>query len=252
MSNLPDDFRVNRSSAAATIEELGGVKGLKSGSWFHKLVRRSLAAYHANADGAYFRAKYPKMSNDEIASNLIRLAAQNAALVGAGAGMLMTAGEATALMTGGVALPVAVGTAIASVGADVIVSTTIHIKLIASLADLYGHPLDPDDPEDVLVAVKFFLGSKALDAAGLAAMKGGGKATAKLTKKVVSGQTLKLIQSLGSKVGMDILQKTVVRASIPVASIGIGGGANYWITRSIGKKAKAAMIQRADYIRSYQ
>ncbi len=252
MSNLPDDFGVNRTSAAATIGELGGVEGLKSGSWFHKLVRRSLASYLANADGAYFRTKYPKMSNDEIASKLTRLAAQNAALVGAGSGMLMTAGEATALMTGGVGLPVVVGSAIVSVGADVIASTTIHVKLIASLADLYGHPLDPDDPEDVLIAVKFFLGSKAFDAVSLATMKGGGKATAKLTKKVVSGQTLKLIQSLGSKVGIKILQKTVVRASVPVVSIGIGGAANYWIARSIGKRAKAVMAQRAAYINSYQ
>lgn len=252
MSSLPDDFGVSRTSAAATIEELGGVKELKSGSWFHKLVRRSLASYLANADGAYFRTKYPKMSNDEIASRLTRLAAQNAALVGAGSGMLMTAGEATALVTGGVVLPVVIGSAIVSVGVDVIASTTIHIKLIASLADLYGSPLDPDDPEDVLVAIKFFIGSKAVDAASLAVMKGGGRATAKLTKKVVSGQTLKVIQSLGKKVGMEILQKTIVRAAIPVVSIGIGGGANYWTTRTIGKRARLFMIRRADDTRSYQ
>jgi uncharacterized protein (DUF697 family) len=227
------------------LEAIGGVEGIKSGEWFLKLLTRSLRSYVENANAPYLRAKYPKMSDDAIADRLISLAARNAALVGGAAGLAMSVDEIATLASLGFALPGTIALAIGAVGADIIGVTHIQLSLIASLAGLYGEPLDPDDPEDILMVIKYFFAGVASDAAagGAAHM---GKAFAKTAvKSVFSGETLKAVQYYGRQVGMQILQRTIKNVALPIVSIALSAGANYFFTNTLGAKARADMKARA-------
>ncbi len=50
-----------------------------------------------------------------------------------------------------------------------------QLQLVANLGKLYGAPLNPDDPEDILTIIAFALGGSAAETAGKFGMKVGGR-----------------------------------------------------------------------------
>jgi len=241
-----DDASLLKQEKASLVERVGGAAGLGTGAWFAKLVSVSLRAYFKNATPEYFRSKYPGMNDDQIAAKLISVAVWNATYTGAASGAVMTASEIAALFTGGISLPVAIPAAVGSVAVDMIWVTQIQLKLIASLAALYGPALDPDDPEDMLLLIHFFLGSKASDIIGTAGSKLGAVAAEKLIKRYAVKGTLEAIQAIGRVVGVKILQRTIVNTTLPIVAIGIGGGSNYLTTSAIAATAQTVMKARGD------
>lgn len=252
MVTVEEEGRLTPASAKAEFDAVGGATGLTSGEWFLRLLARSLGAFHKNANGPYFRAKYPGMGDDAIAAKLTSVAARNAALIGGTAGLAVSADEIMALVSAGLALPGALAVAVGAVGVNIVSVTHIQLRLISSMAGLYGGPLDPDDPEDVLAVIKFFLLGKGADA-----LRDGGTPVAKGlaksgVKAVVTGKRREALLYWGKKAGLKILQKHVVNVAIPVVSIGLGVGSNYLSTRAIGRNARISMKRRADEFTFHQ
>jgi hypothetical protein len=241
-----DDKELTAASARGEFEAIGGVEGLKSGEWFPNLLKRSLRAYVKNANAPYLRAKYPKMSDDAIAAKLISIAARNAALIGGMAGAAVSADEIVTLASLGFTLPGSVAIAIGAVGIDIVGVTHMQLRLIASLAGLYGDPLNPDDPEDILMVIKYFFLGKTSDLVREGGSKIGKGLTKTMVRAMITGDTLKAIQYYGKKAGMKILQRTIKNVALPVASIGLSAGSNYFFTRTLGRKARTDMKARAD------
>jgi hypothetical protein len=142
-------------------DELGGWEAFKSGEWLPKLIHRSFKNYWERATVEYFYAKYPNRNRDEIAKRLVALAAKNASILGGITAAAISADEIVALTTvgGGVGLPANIALALASISTEAILLVRIQIQLIANLGRLYGVPLDPDDPEDILTILTFAVGS---------------------------------------------------------------------------------------------
>jgi uncharacterized protein (DUF697 family) len=188
------------------------------------------------------------MSDDAIATKLISIAARNAALIGGTAGAAVSADEIATLASLGFTLPGNVAIAIGAVGIEIVSVTNIQLRLIASLAGLYGEPLDPDDPEDILLVIKYFLLGKTSDVVQVGGTKVG-QGLARTTVKVVfSREMLKAVQDYGKKAGLKILQKTLVNVAVPVVSIGLSASSNYVFTRTLGRKAGKDMKARAGEI----
>jgi uncharacterized protein (DUF697 family) len=116
---------------------------------------------------------------------------------------------------------------------------------LANLGKLYGVPLDPNDPEDILTIFSFALGGSASDAAGKFGMKVGGKLAGQTAKAIFKKKPLAAFKSIAAKVGVKILQRSIVKYTIPIASIGIGTGWNYASTKTIAKIATKHFKQRA-------
>ena len=222
------------------------IEALKSGEWFFNLIAMSLRAYRKNATAEFFTKKYPRLGPDQVAERLISLAAKQAALVGAGSGAAMTANEAAALVGLGLTTAANVAIGAAAIGADLITCTHIQLKLVVNLAELYGVPLDPEDPEDVFTVLSFFIAGRTTDAVSEAVVSMGRHVAKTSTKAVFSKTRLRLAQRLASKIGVDLLQRNAVRVAVPIASIGIGGGANYFLTKRVGKAALHQMKRRAE------
>jgi tellurite resistance protein len=80
-----------------------------------------------------------------------------------------------------------------------------------------------------------------MGAAAREAAKGG---TRTLVKKHVSKNVLKAIQHFARKLGFTILQRTIIKYTVPVASAVVGSTYNYVATKSMGKIAKTHFKNR--------
>ena len=73
-----------------------------------------------------------------------------------------------------------------------------------------------------------------------------GKGFAKVAvKSVFSGETLKAVQYYGRQVGLQILQRTIKNVALPIVSIAMSAGTNYFFTNALGAKARTDMKARA-------
>lgn len=241
MSDLKKEIKDQLlEDAKSDYRELGGWGPMKSGEWLWWLVQKSFANYWRNANVEYFQEKYKTADRAKLAAKLASVAARNASLLGSVAGAAVTANEITAIVTGGeggIGLPTNIALAAATLGGEAILLLRIQLQLVANLGKLYEVPLDPDDPEDILTIIAFALGGSVAETAGKFGMKVGGKLAGRAARGVFKKQVLATLKRLASKIGVKILQKTIVNYTIPVASIGIGAGWNYFSTKAISNIA---------------
>lgn len=221
---------------------------VKSGEWFIELLRKVVHAYDRNARAEYFQKKYPGLSPDEIADILISVTARYATVAGGVAGAAATSAQVTTLTTAGMTAPLFFG----AIGAEMVYLARIQMRLVLDLTVVYDLQLDPEDPEDLLMVFGYALGVAPVDMLGTAATKAAGGGTRTLVKKYVSKHVLKSIQDFARKLGFKILQRTVIKYAVPVASAAVGGGYNYVSTRSVGKIAKTHFKRRGKFTEELQ
>jgi uncharacterized protein (DUF697 family) len=247
--SIKDQFK----KAKDEVTELGGPAAFKSGEWLFRLIQKSFRNYWERANAEYFKSKYKSDDEDFLANKLIKAAARNAALIGGVTGAAVSADEIVALVTageGGVGLPANVAIAFLAMSGEAVLLVRFQLKLVANLGKLYGVPLDPDDPEDILTILAFAFGGAAAEEAGKVGMKVGGKLAQIVVKKYISKDTLAALKRIGAKIGVKILQRTILKYTVPIVSIGIGTGWNYLSTRSVGRIAKKHFIQRRTELKS--
>lgn len=213
---------------------------VKSGEWFVELLRKVVSAYDHNARAEYFRSKYPGLPPDEIADILVSVTARYATVAGGVAGVAATSSQITTLSSLGMTAPLFVGV----IGSEMIYLARIQMRLVLDLSVVYDLQLDPEDPEDVLMVFGYALGVAPTDLIGAAATKAAGGGAEAVVRKYVSKHVLKAIQDFARKLGFKILQRTIVKYAVPVASAAVGSSYNYATTRSMGGIAKAHFKSR--------
>lgn len=208
--------------------------------WLCLLIQSPFRNYWERASVEDLCAQYGTTDSDRIAGRLVAVAAKNAAILGALTGAAVSTDEIVAILTaagGGVGLPANLAIAAAALSAEAILLVRCQLRLVANLGKLYGVPLDPDDPEDILTILAFALGGSAAEAAGKAGAKIGRTLGGRVAKSVFSKDLLVLRQRVAAKVGIKIAQRTIVKYIVPIVSIGIGTGWNYVATKAVGKLA---------------
>ena len=164
------------------------------------------------------------------------------------AGAAATSAQLTTLTTAGMTAPLFFGI----VGAEMIYLARIQMRLILDLSVVYDLQLDPEDPEDVLMVFGYALGVAPTELLATAATKAAGEGTRTLIRKYVSKHVLKAIQDFARKLGFRILQRTIIKYAVPVASAAVGSGFNYASTRSVGKIAKSHFRNRGKFTAELQ
>lgn len=220
---------------------------LKSGDWFLKLLSFSLAQYVREVNGDYFREKYPHLPPDAIVDKRIALAASNAAIEGGLSSTAYTGLVAATIGSGGAASPLALPAGGASFVVDLSYVSYLQLRMAYDISVLYGIPLDLHDPEDTMKLVRLAFGIKAGEVAGNGVTKGVPMVVQPVVKKVFSGPTLNALKSLPG-VGKYLLQRNIVKFSIPGVSIPLSSGVNFWTTKVAGRNAKAMLRKEARII----
>ncbi len=220
--------------------DLGGWRTFTNGEWLWFLIHKSFVNYWERATAEYFFTKYPNSNADRIANKLISIAAKNASVLGGMTGAAVSTDEIVGALTAGggvIGVPANIAIWGASISTEALLLMRIQLQLVANIGKLYQVPLDPHDPEDILTIIAFALGGSAADAAGKAGMKMGGRAAGLAAKNIFAQDVLAVLKKIASRVGVKILQRSIVKYTVPVASIGIGSSWNYFATRSVGRIA---------------
>lgn len=216
------------------------IEDVKSGQWFIKLLQQVVQSYDRNANAEYFQQKYPGLPPDEIADILTSVTVKYATIAGAVTGAAVTTNQIAALGSGGMTLALVGG----AIGAEMVYLAHIQMRLILDLSVIYDLQLDSEDPEDTLMVFGYAVGVAPVAVVGkgmLVAAKGG---TQYAVKKYISKATLKAIQDLGRRIGVRILQKSILKYTVPVVSAVVGSSYNYVTTKSVGGIAKNHLKNR--------
>lgn len=244
-----DDVTQNEVIEAEISSELKEVKGFtktlnlddfKSGQWFIALLQKVVQSYDRNAKAEYFQQKYPGLTPDEIADILISVTVRYATIAGAVTGAAVTANQIAVLSSVGMTAALLFGT----IGAEMVYLARIQMRLVLDLSVVYDLQLDPDDPEDILLIFGFALGVAPTELLGKGlqvAVRGG---TNYAVKKYISKGTLRTIQNFAKRIGIRILQRTILKYTIPFVSAAVGSSFNYVSTKSIGGIAKNHLKNR--------
>jgi hypothetical protein len=213
---------------------------VKSGEWFIRLLQKVVYAYDRNARAEYFQQKYPRLPPDEIADILTSVTVRYATIAGAIAGAATTANQVAILSSAGMTLPLFAGT----IGAEMVYLARIQMRLVLDLSVVYDLQLDPEDPEDVLMVFGYALGVAPTEMVGQGIRMASRAGAAGAVKKYISKGTLEAVQKFARRLGLKILQRTILKYAVPIASAAAGSTYNYVTTKSVGKIAKAHFKNR--------
>jgi RNA polymerase subunit RPABC4/transcription elongation factor Spt4/uncharacterized tellurite resistance protein B-like protein len=216
------------------------IDDVKSGDWFNQLLQKVIRAYDRNATAAYFQQKYPGLPSDEIADILTSVTVRYATIAGAITGAVATVNQIGAVASAGMTAAIFVG----AIGAEMLYLAQIQMRLVLDLSVLYDLQLDPDDPEDVMMIFGYALGVTPTAMLGRGIQVAAGAAAKGAVKEYISKGTLKALQDFARRLGFRILQKTILKYAVPVASAAVGSSYNYVTTKSVGKIAKAHLKNR--------
>jgi uncharacterized protein (DUF697 family) len=235
-----EGMRTRFEEAKKDYKDFGGWKSFKSGEWLLTLIRKCFKNYFERANAEYFRKKYKSRDVDFIAKKLIKVAAKNAAILGGLTGLLVSTDEVVALATGGelvVGLPANIAIAVTAIGAEMVLLLRMQLQLVANLAKLYEVPLDTEDPEDILIILAYAFGGAVAEEAGKFVAKAAGHVAGDVAKKIFQKELLQALKSLGKKLGVKILQRSIVKYTVPGISMAVGSTWNYFAVNSVGKIA---------------
>jgi RNA polymerase subunit RPABC4/transcription elongation factor Spt4 len=244
-----DDVTQNEVIEAEVSSELAEAKGfaktlniddVKSGQWFIALLQKVVQSYDRNARAEYFQQKYPGLTPDEIADILTSVTVKYATIAGAVTGAAATATQFGALSTAGMTLAVMSG----AIGAEMVYLARIQMRLVLDLSVVYDLQLDSNDPEDILMIFGYAMGVAPAEMLGKGLQVAARGGTQYAVKKYVSKGTLKAIQDFGKRIGIRILQKSVLKYTVPVVSAVVGSSYNYVTTKSVGGIAKNHLKNR--------
>jgi uncharacterized protein (DUF697 family) len=220
------------------------ISDLKSGEWFPSLIRQALRSYADKVDAAYFEEKYPGLNRDAIADRRVDLAQRYASLAGGMSASAYSAAVVMTLGTKGGASPITLPAALVAFTADLLFISRLQLQLAYDLSVLYGQPIDPDDPEDLLSLVKVAFGVKAGQELQNAATKLAPEAVRVGVKKVAAGSALQTLRAL-PVVGRYLLQRNIIKMAIPGVAVPLSAGLNYFTTGRIARVARGIFRTRA-------
>lgn len=225
---------------AKTLSKTLNFEEVKSGEWFIKLLQQVVRAYDRNTRASYFQKKYPGLPPDDIADILTTVAVRYATIAGAVAGAAATANQFAALSSAGMTAALFFG----SIGAEMLYLSQIQMRLVLDLSVVYDLQLDPEDPEDVLMILGYALGVTPTEMIGKGLQIAAGAGAKETVKKYISKGTLQALQDFARRLGFKILQRTILKYAVPVASAAVGSSYNYATTKSVGRIAKAHLKNR--------
>lgn len=216
---------------------------VRDGTWFSHLLKHSLDQYVHEVDAAFFQRKYPGLPADAIVQARIQLAARYASIEGGLSAGAYTGAVAATLGSAGGASPITVPAAGLSFIVDLLFISRLQLRLAYDIAVLYKVPLNLEDPEDLWKLIQIAFAIKAGEAGRGAVGKGVPVLVRPILKKLYSRGALTAARSL-PVVGKYLLQRNVIKFTIPAVGVPLSMGVNYWSTMTAG--AHAAKIFRRE------
>lgn len=220
------------------------IDDLKQGQWFSKLLVFSLNQYVNTVDAEYFKQKYPYLPPDAVVDARIKMASNYASIEGALTSSAYTGTITATIGSGGGASPLTLPAAGASFVIDLVYTSYLQLRMAYDISVLYGIPINIKDPDDTWKLIKLAFGIKAGETANQGVMKGLPAIIRPAVKKIFSKSTLQAVKSL-PVIGKYLLQRNIIKFSIPAVTIPLTTSMNWWLTKIAGNNAKRLLRREA-------
>jgi len=216
----------------------------QSNNWFTRLVTETLKRYGKNASTEYLVEKYKGLPKEIIAERYIAQQARMAALAGAVSATVVSAATIVSVATSIISAPVlaiTIPVGITAFVAEMSYTIRLQIRTAYDLCNLYGLSVNPDDPEDVQEIFALGMGIKAGELTGNAIQRLAPVIARQQTKKIMRTGVRRKFQAwfskhLSRKVALRYLtEKFLLNAIVPVISIFLAAGWNYYFTKGLGR-----------------
>lgn len=227
------DLRMLRDAASHL-----GTQSVKDGSWFQKLVAGHVRKHETLVGPATWDALYPGIGLEERAERHITTTARKAAAAGALASVGASVGELLSLVTEGLAAPVGVPAAAASMVLEAAYTSLLQVDLACDLASMYGVPFDPDDMGELatLFAIAF-----EVDVEPKAERGAEPEPAAGLEERLMSLEE----GEVATRIGRKLLEEAVMRNVLPIVNVAVSARWNHTATRHFGERVKRYVRYRA-------
>ena len=220
------------------------IDDIRSGNWFSKLIKHSLKTYSQKVDASYFESKYPFIPIDGIVDKRINMAKNYSAAAGAITSSAYSAAVASTIGSAGGASPLTIPGAVSTFTADLLICTNIQLRLAYDISILYGQKIDINDPEDLMSLIKVAFGVKSTEFARDTTQKVIPELVKQGVKRNINGAVLNGLKSLPI-VGKHLLQRNIIKFTIPLVNVPLTTAINYFSTGRIAKSARKMYRDRA-------
>jgi hypothetical protein len=209
-----------------------GVDKLRDGSWFRRVIAQHTKKHFETVTPAHWDAMYPRLDVEDRAHEQIVRVARKASAAGVLASIGASTGELLSLVTEGLAAPVGVPAAAASMLGEAAYTSLLQIDLACDLASMYGVPFDADDVGEVAtlfgLALEVDIKEKKKEEAD--------------AREDETGLTAKLMAledgEIAARIGKKLIEEAVMRNIIPIVNLAISARWNYVATKKLGGTVK--------------
>lgn len=249
------------SRAAIAVQEAGvkihtAVRGLKerenaASSWMQRVIVKEIEERTRTRDAAYWDALFPGLTPAERAARRIQRMLVRGTVAGVAAAAGASTAELMSMWTQGAATLVAAPLGVVSVGAEMLYTTALQIDLAFDLASIYGVPYTTEDVGEISTMLGLALGVDLVR-----------EPTRHDQPSPAPGETKpwRVVRQLqrddfAQRVGRELIQQSVLRHMVPVASVVISAAWNQVVLRRFAGEVHAAVKQRralVDVCRSVQ
>lgn len=206
--------KVERLPKAETIPHLTP-RQLADGTWFHLIMARAakrvVDKQRKRKSLDHWRTRFPDHDELALCDEIVRSASRKAAVIGGLAGASISGIEVAAIVTLG--MPIGLGFAIALI--ELAILEKQQVKMIFTLADVHQHELKTEHLGDLGSLYGHVLKAKGASRAASYSRQG----------------AVMLFRVLATR----FVQRAAVKFCLPVLSVIMGGGMNFWLTRSLGR-----------------
>jgi tellurite resistance protein len=236
--------------AAIAVQEAGvkihtAVRELKrredeAASWMQRFILKEIEQRTRTRDAAYWDAIFPGLTPAERAGRRIDRMLVRGTVAGVAAAAGASAAELTSMWTQGAATLAAAPLGLVSVGAEMLYTTALQIDLAFDLASIYGVPFASDDVGEISTMLALALGVDLVK-----------EPTRHDQPVAIAGETkpwrvMRQMQrdDFSRRVGRELIQQSVLRHLVPVASVLISAAWNQVVLRRFAGEVHAAVKQR--------
>jgi hypothetical protein len=206
------------------------------------LLQMSFRHYSKRAAEEDQPAKYVDLSREQIAEDLITTTCDSTDRAGTIATAVVAILEEILIavgVAGGMAAAAGAAMGFTALGGKRVFTKMSQLHLVARLGVLYGVPLRPDDPKDILTLRGFMSGGAIRES------EGAERPSQSVLPKHIAKEVREALRQAARKLGLTISKRTIANASVPSWSAIEGVWWNKKPTRTIGEEALKYFKDRA-------
>ena len=215
----------------------------EAASWMQRFIHGEIENRTRTRDAAYWDAIFPGLTPAERAQKRIDRMLVRGTIAGVAAAAGASAAELMSVWSQGTATLLAAPLGLVSVGSEMVYTTALQIDLAFDLASIYGVPFAHDDVGEISTLIALALG---VDLVSEPSKHDKPAQNGQVPGETKPWRVMRQMQrdDFAQRVGRELIQQSVLRHIVPVASVLVSAAWNQVVLRRYAQQVHATVKQR--------